>query len=331
MTLLHIRKHLDTLAKPTGSLGRLEDLAARLCEMQQTLTPVTAPRRAVLFAADHGVVAEGVSAWPSSVTGHMIRTIVAGRSASARLATTTNTDLRVVDVGSLTEPLAPQPNYRCAKVCSGTRNLALEPALTKDEFHAAFAVGQQEADDAMNAGCQILIAGEMGIGNTTAASCLTALLTGADAHDVVGRGAGADDAVLEKKRHVVRNALARYRHLNSDGAIEAMSGLEIAAMAGFIHETCTRGRTLLLDGFVVTAAALVVAHLWPDAVTRMIAAHRSAEPGHSLALKHLGLEPILDGWRMRLGEATGALTALPLLDAAAAMLGMSTLAEVVGR
>lgn len=329
MTTQQIRNYLDSLAKPPGSLGRLEDLAARLCEVQQTLAPRTRPRRVVLFAADHGVVAEGVSAWPSAVTGHMIRTIVAGRSASAALANATQTQLRVVDVGSLAEPLAPRPNYRSAKVRPGTRNLAVEPAMTADEFHTAFTVGQEEAVAVVNDGCQLLIAGEMGIGNTTPASCLTALLTGADPDQVVGRGAGADDDTISRKRAVVADALTRYRSLDPWHAAQAMGGLEIAAMAGFMSAAAQHRRTLLLDGFVATAAALIVAAIEPNSTRQMLAAHRSAEPGYALALNHLGLTPILDGWQMRLGEATGALTALPLLDAAAAILGMGTLAEVL--
>lgn len=329
MTPELVRAHLDSLAKPPGSLGRLEDLATRLCVIQGTLAPRTTPRRVVLFAADHGVLTEGISVWPSAVTGQMIRTIVAGRSASAAMARATGTELRVVDVGSIADPHATQSNYRCAKVRPGTRNLAVEPAMTPDEFHAAFEIGQHEADDAVNAGCQILIAGEMGIGNTTPASCLTALFTGMAPDAVVGRGAGADDATLSRKQAVVATALERYRSLDPLDAAAAMGGLEIAAMAGFMRAAATHGRTVLLDGFVATAAALVVATIEPSSTRQMIAAHCSAEPGHTLALKHLGLEPILDGWQMRLGEGTGALVALPLLDAAAAMLGMGTLAEVL--
>jgi nicotinate-nucleotide--dimethylbenzimidazole phosphoribosyltransferase len=324
-----IQQHLDGLAKPVGSLGRLEGIAKRLCLTQQSLTPTTTPRRCVLFAGDHGVVSEGVSAWPQSVTGLMIRAIADGRSASALLAKATQTELRVIDVGSVSEPLSPRLGYRCERVRAGTRNLAIEPALTTDEFHEAFAVGQREAEEAVAAGCRMLITGEMGIGNTTSASCLTAIITGADPTDVVGRGAGADDATLSRKRQVVHTALHRYQTLDEKSALEAMGGLEIAAMAGFIHRTCSLGRTVLLDGFVATAAALIVSCIQPDTVNQMIAAHQSAEPGHAIALQHLGLTPILTDWQMRLGEGTGALTAVPLLDAAAAMLRMGTLAEVL--
>jgi nicotinate-nucleotide--dimethylbenzimidazole phosphoribosyltransferase len=247
------------------------------------------------------------------------------------LANATSTELRVVDVGALSDPLKPQDNYLCAKVRHGTRNLSVEPAMTSEEFHDAFAVGQQEADAAMNDGCKILIAGEMGIGNTTSASCLTALLTGASPDEVVGRGAGADDATLARKYAIVAKALKKYETLDPKDAIEAMGGLEIAAMAGFIRSTALHGRTVLLDGFVATAAALIVQAIDPKLTRQMIAAHRSAEPGHALALAQLGLDPILDGWQMRLGEGTGALTALPLLDAAAEILQMGTLADVLGK
>jgi nicotinate-nucleotide--dimethylbenzimidazole phosphoribosyltransferase len=325
-----IRRHLDGLAKPPGSLGRLEEIAVRLCRTQETLRPLTSPRRLVLFAGDHGVVARGVSAWPSSVTGLMIRAIAEGRSASAVLARQNRVELRVVDVGSRSEPLPVSASYRDARVRAGTRDLSVEPALTNDEYEAAFRAGAQEAELAVTAGCRILMTGEMGIGNTTPASCITALLTNRSAEMVVGRGAGIDDEGLARKRAIVEAALQRYRGLDMPSAIEAMGGLEIAAMAGFLSEATRRRQTVLLDGFVATAAALIIARSQPDAVRWMIAAHRSAEPGHAIALDSLGLEPILSDWRMRLGEGTGALTALPLLDSAAAVLGMGTLAEVLG-
>lgn len=322
--------HLDSLAKPPGSLGRLEALAARLALVQGRLDPATNPRRLVLFAGDHGVVAQGVTAWPQAVTAAMIATIAAGRSASAVLAASVGAELRLVDVGSVAPPLARPPAfYRDARVRAGSRDLSAEPAMTPDEFDAAWAVGAQEAARAADDGMAVLAAGEMGIGNTTPAAALTALLTGLDPDAACGRGAGADDATLARKQAVVRQALARVAGRESKVAIAALCGFEIAAMAGFFAEGARRRRTLVLDGYVATSAALVAEALAPGTAAAMIAAHASAEPGHAAALAHLRLDPLLD-WGLRLGEGTGALLALPMLDAAAALLTMATLQEVLG-
>lgn len=310
-----VRARLDSLAKPPGSLGRLEDLAVRLAVVQQRLDPVTRPRRIVVFAADHGVVAQGVSAWPAAVTGLMVATITAGRAASSALARAQHCDLRLVDMG----------------VGAGTADLALEPAMTVAQFERAWAIGAGEADAAVAAGHAILIGGEMGIGNTTAAACLTALLADAAAEAVTGRGAGADDAMLAIKRRIVAAAVARAARADDPrAAIAGVCGFEIAALAGFFAAGAKAARVVLLDGFVATAAALVAERLAPGTAGAMIAAHRSAEPGHGAALAALGLEPLLD-WGMRLGEGTGALVALPLLDSAAVLLSdVALLDEVLG-
>lgn len=318
-----IRAHLDGLAKPRRSLGALEDLAARLALVQQRLDPVTRPRRIVLFAGDHGVIAQGVSAWPAAVTALMVDTIAAGRATSNALAAAQDCDLRLVDVG-VASPLAGNAPvwFRAARIADGTQDLATGPAMTVSEFDAAWAVGADEAQRAIDAGFAVLIAGEMGIGNTTPAACLTVLLTGVGAGAAVGPGAGADDAMVAHKSRVAGDAVARVAAmLGADprGAIAALCGFEIAAMAGFFATAATANVTILLDGFVATAAALVTERLCPGTSRAMIAAHRSAEPGHRAALDHLGLVPCLD-WGMRLGEGTGALVALPLLDSAAALL-----------
>ena len=319
LTFGAIRAHLDNLTKPPGSLGRLEDLAARLALIQQTLSPVTEPRKLVLFAADHGVVAEGVTAWPSSVTTMMVANMLAGGAASCVLARQTRTAMSVVDVGTAGEPQSPREEYVVAKVGRGTRNMYREAAMSVAEFEQAVAVGRtQVAGD-----FPVVAAGEMGIGNTTAAACLTALLTGVDSADCVGRGAGADDAILERKRHVVRVATEGARGVFAASPVAGIAevcGFEIAAMAGFYLQAAEDGRTIVLDGSIAGAAALIAQHLRPGTVNAMIAAHRSTEPGHTVALDALGLTPFLDGWGMRLGEGTGALLVMPLLDAAAAIL-----------
>lgn len=318
-----IRAHLDALAKPRGSMGRLEDLAVRLASTQGRLDPATKPRSAVLFAGDHGCVADGVSVWPSAVTGMMVATILAGRATSSALAAAHGCSLRLVDVGIAGERIQPAPGFfRDARVADGTASLAHGPAMEVAAFDAAWAVGADEADRAVDAGARVLIAGEMGIGNTTPAACLTALLTGIDAGAAVGRGAGADDAVVEAKRAVVAKAVATAlaaTEADPRRAFASVCGYEIAAMAGFHARGAARGATLLLDGYVATAAALIAERLAQGSVRAMIAGHRSAEPGHAAALAHLGLDPVLE-WDMRLGEGSGALVALPLLDAAAALL-----------
>lgn len=315
--------HLDSLAKPVRSLGALEALAVQLAVAQQRLDPRTHPRRIVLFAADHGVVAQGVSAWPSAVTGLMVGTIMAGRATSNALAAAQRCNLRLVDVGVQSPPPGPYPSFFAnAAVAPGTGDLALGPAMTEAQFDAAWAIGAREAQRAINEGYPLLIAGEMGIGNTTAAACLTVLLAGAPVSLAVGRGAGADDATLAVKTEIVTRASAKAIELLPDQprvAIARVSGFEIVAMAGYFAAGAAGGATLLLDGYVATAAALIAERLAPGTARSMIAAHRSAEPGHGAALAALGLEPVLD-WQMRLGEGTGALVALPLLDSAAALL-----------
>lgn len=323
------RARLDALAKPRGSLGRLEDIAVALARSQNSLSPRTRPRRLVLFAADHGVVASGVSAWPSDVTGLMIATILRGGAASSVLARETGTELRLIDVGSLSQPPADPPSfYRDARVRAGSRNLAEEAALTPDEFEAAWAVGRQEAERAAREGCAVVAAGEMGIGNTTSAACLTMLLAGAPIDIAVGPGAGADETIVAAKRAVVGSAVAREAG-DADAAIPALAGLEIAAMAGFYAAAASGGMTIILDGYVATAAALIAERRASGTARAMIAAHRSAEPGHERALAKLGLKPLLE-MDMRLGEGTGALAAMPLIDQAGAILRDMMLLEEIG-
>jgi nicotinate-nucleotide--dimethylbenzimidazole phosphoribosyltransferase len=328
--------HLDALAKPRRSLGRLEAVAVRLATIQQRLDPRTRPRRIVLFAGDHGVVADGVSAWPSEVTGLMVGTILAGRATSSALAATQDCTLRLVDVGGMAPlPESPPAFFRDGRVAPGTASLAHGPAMTVAQFEAAWAVGAEEAERAVGEGDRLLIAGEMGIGNTTPAACLTALMTGATPDGATGPGAGAGEDMVAAKARIVAEAVARGAPmLSADprAAVAGVCGYEIAAMAGYFARGAELGATLLLDGYVATAAALVAERLAPGTARAMIAGHRSAEPGHGAALVALRLEPLLD-WGMRLGEGTGALVALPLLDAAAALLtGVARLDEIgVGR
>jgi nicotinate-nucleotide--dimethylbenzimidazole phosphoribosyltransferase len=327
------RRHLESLAKPPGSLGRLEDLASRLCTIQGTLSPRTKPRRVVVFVADHGVVAEGVTAWPSSVTGVMIDSILRGGAASSALAAACDAELVVVDVGSCSEPLPPRLHYEVRKVGLGTKNLARGPAMSLSEFEQALAVGDEQARRAREDGMNVVAAGEMGIGNTTPASCLAVLLAGVSLDRAVGRGAGADDATLERKRRVVGQSTVRACGKMAEdprAAIAEVAGFEIVAMAGFFLEARQLGLTIVLDGMIATAAALIAETLRPGTADAMIAAHRADEPAHVPMLAKLGLEPLFCDWRLRLGEGTGALLAIPLLDAAAAMVSRMDSLDALG-
>jgi nicotinate-nucleotide--dimethylbenzimidazole phosphoribosyltransferase len=327
-----IAARLDALAKPPGSMGRLEALAADLAHIQRRFDPVTHPRRLILFAADHGVVADGVSAWPQAVTGAMMATIAAGKATSSALAAAHGCDLELVDAGAAFPPTgaAPPPPDLLA---GGTASLAAGPAMSAEQFAAAWELGAARARRAADDGVAVLLLGEMGIGNTTPAACLTMLLAGATADLATGRGAGADDAALARKRAIVTAAAARADALLADdprAAIAEVAGFEIVAMAGAFAEAARQGMTLLLDGYVATAAALVAERLCPGTASMMIAAHRSAEPGHAAALAKLDLAPLLE-WEMRLGEGSGALVALPLLDSAAALIGKVALLSEITR
>ena len=330
-----ISDKLDRLCKPPGSLGDLEAVAALLCRIQKTVSPVTRPRHVCIFAADHGVTCEGVTAWPSEVTGAVVKVMQRGRSASGVFAQLLECGYEVVDIGLL----APLNEHAIvhefaivdAAMRRGTGNILREPAMSMIEFEHAWSVGADRARIACEGGNRLLIGGEMGIGNTTAASCLIGLLTGAEPESVVGRGAGVGDEGLARKLQVVRSTMERVRALgcNSPAEIAAqVGGLEIVALAGFYAEGARRGATLLIDGLIATSSALVAFAIDPQVATKMIAGHRSTEPGHIVALERLGLTPILD-LKMRLGEATGALASIPMLDLAAAMINnMATLDDL---
>ncbi|MGY8769041.1 MAG: nicotinate-nucleotide--dimethylbenzimidazole phosphoribosyltransferase [Pirellulales bacterium] len=313
-----IQNKLNSLCKPTGSLGVLETIALDLCRIQQTLSPATSPRHITIFAADHGVVCEGVSAWPSEVTAAVVKVMQTERTASGVFAKSLGCTYEVVDAGLMTP------------ISQGTENLLREPAMTALELDRAWDIGKQHATVAHDSGNVLLIGGEMGIGNTTAASCLIGLLTEVNPQDIVGRGAGIDDATLIQKQQVVTTAIERVQSLGTLSAKEItcqVGGFEIVSLAGFYVEGARRGKTLLIDGLIATAAALIAEAMHPGTRDFMIAGHRSTEPGHAAALKHMQLEPILD-LKMRLGEATGALSALPLLDLASSMMNMATLDEL---
>jgi nicotinate-nucleotide--dimethylbenzimidazole phosphoribosyltransferase len=326
------RARQDTLTKPRGALGRLEDLSVWASSCQGRCPPRQFERaRVVVFAGDHGVARSGVSAYPPEVTAQMVANIDGGGAAINALAGIAGATVRVADlaVDSSLDSGALSQQIGVHKVRRGSGDIAVEDALTDDETARAIAAGQRIADEEVDAGADLLIAGDIGIGNTTPAAVLVAAMTNAEPVAVVGFGTGIDDAGWARKTAAVRDALFRTRSVLPDpvGLLRCCGGADLAAMAGFCAQAAVRRTPLILDGMAVTAAALVAERLAPGARQWWQAGHRSTEPGHALALAELGLEPILD-LRMGLGEGTGATVALPLLRAAvAALSSMATFAE----
>jgi nicotinate-nucleotide--dimethylbenzimidazole phosphoribosyltransferase len=322
-----VRARLDALAKPPGSLGGLEDIAARLACIVGNPPPPLHRRRVLVFAADHGVARRGVSAYPPDVTRHMCALFAAGGAAVNVLARTVGADVTVVDVGvDAAEPIA---GVVARRVRRGTRDLADGPALTPDEVDAAFSAGWECARAAAR-DADIIALGEMGIANTTAAAAVTAALTGEDVACVVGTGTGIDAAVLARKRDIVARAVRRLGGERDPRAVLAeVGGLEIAALAGAAVGAAASARPVVTDGFIATAGVLAAARMCPAVADYVFASHLSSEPGHAVQLAALGLHPVLH-LRLRLGEGTGAVLALPVIDAAGAVLReMATLEQAL--
>ncbi|MBB2992518.1 nicotinate-nucleotide--dimethylbenzimidazole phosphoribosyltransferase [Mycolicibacterium iranicum] len=319
------------LTKPAGALGRLEELSVWVAACQSSCPPRQFERaRVVVFAGDHGVAAAGVSAYPAEVTAAMVANFAAGGAAVNVLAEVAGAGVRVADIAVDTdEPLSEAIGGHRIRRASG--NIAIEDALTPDEVVAALDAGRAIADEEVDSGADLLIAGDMGIGNTTPATTLIAALTDSEPVTVVGRGTGIDDAGWMRKTAAVRDALYRTRRLSADpvALLRICGGADLAAMAGFLAQAAVRRTPVLLDGVVVTAAALAADTLAPGARLWWRAGHRSTEPAHTLALRHLDLEPIVE-LGMRLGEGSGALVALPVLRAAVATLASMATFEEAG-
>ncbi len=291
------------LTKPPGSLGKLESIAVRLAAIQRRDRPTSFGRRVVVFAASHGVTAEGVSPYPAEVTAQMVRNFAAGGAAINALAGAAQAEVVVVDAG----------------VDRGTRNLAREGAMTEGEMYEALERGRKEARRARADGVALLGLGEMGIGNTTAASAMTAALTGLPPSRVTGPGTGLDDAGWRRKCAVVEKALALHGLSPREPLriLQAVGGLEIAALAGLSLEAASQRLAVVVDGFIASAAFAVAAALEPAVKDYAFFSHLSTEPGHRALLTLLRVEPLLD-LGLRLGEGTGAALAIPLLGAAVA-------------
>ena len=349
-----IRLAIDTKTKPTGSLGRVEALAARIARIQGTLTPRLRRCRLTLFAADHGVASEGVSAYPQAVTRQMVANFLAGGAAANVFARANGVEIAVVDAGVAGDPLD-APGLVSRRIAPGTRNFAVEPAMTREQYETALRAGTE-----LGAGAGVRVAaetgdgaigearthagagdgygdgardesgddatidaaafGEMGIANTSSATLIAHKLTGAPLDALTGRGTGLDDDGLARKLRVLARAAARTAdRLPPDETLREYGGFEIVMMAGAMIGAARARAVVIVDGFIASAAALAAVRLAPALADYLVFAHRSAEPGHEVVLDALGASPLLD-LGMRLGEGTGALLAWPILRSAAAML-----------
>jgi nicotinate-nucleotide--dimethylbenzimidazole phosphoribosyltransferase len=314
-TMNAARARQSQLTKPRGALGRLEEISVWLAGVYGEDKPVVRGKAVIVCAGDHGVTEEGVSPYPSAVTPAMVMNFLSGGAGINTIAQTVGSRVYVVDVGVASE-LSAHPDLIRAKVRAGTRNLMREAAMTRDEALRAIEAGVEATRGAMHHGANLIAAGDMGIGNTTPSSVLTAWFTGKNAREVVGRGTGAGDEMLEHKIRVVETALARVQPRDVLEALCEFGGLEIAAMTGVMLGAAAGRAAVIVDGFIAGAAAMVAVALEPRVRDYLHASHVSREPGHRAQLAWLQLEPLFD-LGLALGEGTGAALAMPLLEAAA--------------
>lgn len=309
----------DQLTKPRGSLGILEEIAVRFCGWQKALRPSVDRVRIVIFAGDHGVVSTGVSAYPQSVTGEMVRNFSRGGAAICVLAKQLSAQLEVVNVGTVTDP-GPLPGVVSQRIGPGTADMSLGAAMTETQLWEAFAIGREAALRGRKAEAQLLIGGEMGIGNTTAAAAVGSVLTGLTPALMAGPGTGLDDEGVKKKVAVIEQALRINKPDAHDpcDVLAKVGGFELAALTGFYLSAAQWGIPLLVDGYIATSAALAAVRLCPALSEWMLFAHLSEEPGHSALLAALESRALID-LEMRLGEGSGAAVAVPLLRMACAL------------
>ena len=317
-----------TLTKPPGSLGRLEETAIRLAALQGKPRPTLDRVRITIFAGDHGVATEGVSAFPQAVTAEMIKNFARGGAAICVAARSLGAELEIINLGTVYDP-GPLAGVKDQPLGPGTANLMIEPAMTDHQVALALGAGRHAAERARLEGCQLFIGGEMGIANTTAAAALACALLGAPPRDLAGPGTGLDREGVARKAAVIQRALDyNAPHLASPlEALRRLGGFEIAALAGAYLACAHMGLPVLVDGFITSVSALVATRLQPQVADWLFFAHTSAEPGHAAVLAALAAQPLLD-LGLRLGEGSGAAIALPLLRLACALHNrMATFAE----
>ena len=314
------RARQDTLTKPRGSLGRLEELSIQLAGIKADPFPSVKRKAIIVMAADHGVALEGVSAYPSDVTAQMVLNFLRGGAAINVLARQAEARVTVVDIGVAAD-FEPMPGLVRRKIMHGTRNLAQGPAMTREEAEQALQVGVDVFNDEATRGLDIVATGDMGIGNTTPSSAIVAAMTGFSVAQVVGRGTGIDDQGLERKIKVIEQALAVNQPDANDpmDVLHKVGGLEIAGLAGVMIAAASGRIPVVVDGFISTAAAMIAVAFAPRVGDYLISAHQSVEIGHQAMLKHLNLNPLLD-LNLRLGEGTGAVLAFHLIEASARIL-----------
>ncbi|MEO4047279.1 nicotinate-nucleotide--dimethylbenzimidazole phosphoribosyltransferase [Pseudomonas sp. CAU 1711] len=318
------------LTKPAGALGVLEALAVRLAALQGREKPAIGSPQIALFAGDHGVVAEGVSAYPQAVTAQMLGNFVAGGAAISVLAREQGVPLRLVDLGTI-DPDLELPGVRHMRLGAGTANFAAGPAMTAEQCAAALQAGRETLQQALSEGCDLFLAGEMGIGNTSAATALACALSDLPPAQLTGPGTGLDGAGVGRKQAVIERALSLHGAALAEPleALRRVGGFELAALAGAYLACAQAGIPAVVDGFICSAAALCAVRLNPGVRPWLLFAHAGAEPGHAALLAELGGEPLLD-LGLRLGEGSGAALALPLIKLACALHGgMATFSEAL--
>jgi len=322
------RERQLTLTKPPNSLGRLEEIANRLAAIQRTATPIARKKRIYVVAGDHGVTIEGVSAYPREVTSQMVDNFLRGGAAINVLGRAGGIEVRVVDAG-VDADLSDRAELIHAKVVRGTANFAIGPAMTREAAEACLVKGIELAQAAVSDGINLLGIGEMGIGNTTAASAITAVLLNCDPERVTGRGTGIDDAGMAHKIEVIRRAI-EINKPQADDAIDILAkvgGAEIGVMAGIVLGAAANHLPVVADGFISTSAAALALNLQPNVRDYLFNGHRSAERGHTALIEFIGEQPLLD-LSMRLGEGTGAALAMHVIEGAAKLLcEMATFAD----
>ncbi len=323
-----LRALIDGKAKPVGALGRLEDLAVQIALIRGETTASLGAACLVIFAGDHGLTAEGVSAYHSDVSGLIAQLVLDGRAGANVLTEQAGAKIVLVDAGLL-RPLAAHPMLIDNRIASGTRNSRREAAMTQRLFEDALTAGMTIADDQIQAGADILALGEIGIGNSSAAALVAHAVTRIQLGALVGSGAGAPPGGIEHKRAVLEAAFARAPTSDAASALAEFAGFEMVMMVGAMLQGAARRRIVLVDGFIATACAAAAVGMSPNLAERLIFAHRSAEPGHQAILDHLQAKPLFD-LGLRLGEGTGAVLAIPMVRAAASiMTGMANLADVL--